>query len=80
VTDIYAAGEDPILGVTAADLFEGIKRHGHKSVAHVAATGEIAPHLLSFVQSGDMVITQGAGDVWTVGRDLLALLAERRPA
>ncbi|MBI3072669.1 MAG: UDP-N-acetylmuramate--L-alanine ligase [Deltaproteobacteria bacterium] len=80
VTDVYAAGEEPIEGVTAADLFDGIKRHGHKSAAYIGSTGEIAPHLLGLVQAGDMVITQGAGDVWTVGRDLLALLTERSPA
>src|SRR4030095_4734412 len=35
VMDIYAAGEAPIPGVTAADLAEGIRAHGHRHVTHL---------------------------------------------
>ena len=34
VTDIYAAGEAPIPGVTARDLAEGIRAHGHRDVTY----------------------------------------------
>jgi UDP-N-acetylmuramate--alanine ligase len=74
VTDIYAAGEDPIPGVDAERLYEALREHGHKDVAYVPQKDQIADHLASVVQPGDMVVTLGAGDIWTVGRDLLLRL------
>jgi UDP-N-acetylmuramate--alanine ligase len=79
VTDIYAAGEDPIPGVDSAGLVDALREHGHKSVVHVAQKDRVAEHLISRVSPGDMVVTLGAGDIWTAGRDLLSRLeaAER---
>src|SRR5881397_1629472 len=37
VMDIYAAGEPPIAGVTAADLAEGIRAHGHRNVTYLGS-------------------------------------------
>ena len=34
----------------------------------------IAAALLEYVQKGDLVLTLGAGDIWTAGEDLLARL------
>jgi UDP-N-acetylmuramate--alanine ligase len=79
VTDIYAAGEDPIPGIDSAGLVDALREHGHKSVVHVPQKDRVAEHLISRVSPGDMVVTLGAGDIWTAGRDLLAHLeaAER---
>jgi UDP-N-acetylmuramate--alanine ligase len=76
--DIYPAGEDPIPGVKAENLYEGIKGHGHKDVTLVSERKEILDHLLPRLKSGDMVITLGAGDVWKIGETLLEEL-EKRP-
>jgi UDP-N-acetylmuramate--alanine ligase len=77
VSDIYPAGEEPIPGVTAEGLYKGIRDHGHKNVQFIPKLEDIAPHLASIAQSGDMVITVGAGDVNSVGRELLARLREK---
>jgi UDP-N-acetylmuramate--alanine ligase len=76
--DIYPAGEDPIPGVKAENLYEGIKGHGHKDVTLVSERKEILDHLLPRLKSGDMVITLGAGDVWKIGETLMEEL-EKRP-
>ena len=76
--DIYPAGEEPIPGVKAENLYEGIKGHGHKDVTLVSDRKEILDHLLPRLKSGDMVITLGAGDVWKIGETLLEEL-EKRP-
>ena len=34
----------------------------------------VAAALLKYVQKGDLVLTLGAGDIWTAGEDLLARL------
>jgi UDP-N-acetylmuramate--alanine ligase len=76
--DIYPAGEDPIPGVKAENLYEGIKGHGHKDVTLVSDRKEILDHLIPRLKSGDIVITLGAGDVWKIGETLLDEL-EKRP-
>jgi UDP-N-acetylmuramate--alanine ligase len=74
VTEIYAAGEKPIPGVTGQALYEGIRQHGHKDVTYVADKEKLADHLVTMLKRGDLVITLGAGDVWKVGEQLLEKL------
>ena len=75
VMDIYAAGEAPIEGVSAADLAERIRAHGHRNVTYLG--GERAPlldYLCEITRPGDLVLTLGAGDVGQLGPALLARL------
>ncbi len=74
LTEIYAAGEDPIDGVEAKALFEGIREYGHKDVTYIPDKKEIVNHLLKVVVPGDMVITLGAGDIWQVAEELVKRL------
>ena len=76
VTDIYAAGEPPIPGVTAERLFQGIREHGHKEVYFVPRLEDVTPFLESVCREGDIVITLGAGDVNQAGRELLTKLGK----
>ena len=78
VTDIYPAGESPIEGIHAKNLYEGILQHGHRDVTYIPDKADIAAFLASLVQPGDMVITLGAGDVWKVGDELAEKLKERK--
>jgi UDP-N-acetylmuramate--alanine ligase len=80
VADIYAASEDPIEGVTSEALTEAIKRYGHKNAHYIGALDSSAQTLRERVQAGDMVITLGAGPVYRVGEQLLALLHGREQA
>jgi len=77
LTGIYAAGEDPIPGVKAEDLCEGVKGHGHKDVALILEKDKIVERLLPRLRPGDMVFTLGAGDVWKVGEALIQKLKEK---
>ena len=77
VTGIHPGGEDPIEGVNGNQLAEGIKNFGHKKVEFIEDKKETHKHLLNIVQSGDVLITLGAGNVWEMGRDFLANLPER---
>jgi UDP-N-acetylmuramate--alanine ligase len=74
VTDIYAASEDPIAGVTAETLTEAIKSYGHKNATYVGALDTAVKALLSEAHPGDMVLTLGAGNVYQAGEQLLELL------
>ncbi|MGD8817107.1 MAG: cyanophycin synthetase, partial [Acidobacteriota bacterium] len=75
VLPIYAAGEDPIEGVTSEALATSIKEHGHKQVENVAGLAEATETLAAMVRPGDLVLTLGAGDVWKVARDLARRLS-----
>ena len=73
--DIYAAGEAPIPGVTAEDLAEGIRAHGHRNVTYLGSDRErILQHLCEVTRNGDLVLTLGAGDVSQLGPELLKRL------
>jgi UDP-N-acetylmuramate--alanine ligase len=71
LTEIYAAGEDPIAGATGEALYQAIKRKGHIDVEFVPDKGEIAAQLASKLQRGDIVLTLGAGDIYKVGETLV---------
>ncbi len=63
VTDIYAAGEAPIDGITPETLVSAIRGHGHQSVHYISGRAELARALAAEAQPGDVVISLGAGDI-----------------
>jgi UDP-N-acetylmuramate--alanine ligase len=71
VLPVYAASEDPIEGVTAENLCEGIKAHGHRSVRCMSGLKQAVSRLKKTLKPGDLLLTLGAGDVWKVGEDIL---------
>jgi UDP-N-acetylmuramate--alanine ligase len=75
VTEIYAAGEEPIEGLSARALVAALADHGHKDVTYCPTLAELGAALRDRVAEGDLVITLGAGDVWRVGQELLDHLA-----
>jgi UDP-N-acetylmuramate--alanine ligase len=76
VTDIYAASEDPIEGVTSRALAELIERFGHRHVEYIGPLSGAAARLGEIVQPGDLVLTLGAGNVYQAGDELLKNLGE----
>jgi UDP-N-acetylmuramate--alanine ligase len=77
VTDIYAASETPIEGVSGESLANAIRAHGHQDVHFVGPVSEVATRLSSMARPGDLVLTLGAGNVWQAGEELLVYLRER---
>jgi UDP-N-acetylmuramate--alanine ligase len=76
VTDIYAASEEPIAGVSAKRVVEAMRAHGHRSAEYVPRP-LLARALAERLRPGDIAITQGAGDVTHVGAEALALLEKQ---
>jgi UDP-N-acetylmuramate--alanine ligase len=74
MTEIYAAGEDPIPGVNAESIMRLVEEVHSGETLFVARREEIAPRLMEFVRDGDMVITLGAGDIWKTAEELCRLL------
>ena len=78
VTDVYAAGEPPIEGISAATLARAIAEHGDPAeVFHARGLEEAAERLARIAVAGDTVITLGAGDVRRAGDMLLGRIEAR---
>ena len=63
LTDIYAASEAPIRGITAEALADAIRAAGHKNVVYCSTLQESIDHLLREARPGDAVLAIGAGNV-----------------
>ncbi len=83
VLDIYAASEQPILGISAEVLTENIKKYGHKNATYLGDIETAAEMVVPALLEGDLVITLGAGSVTRLSDEVLAKLrtaAEKQAA
>ncbi len=71
VTDIYAAGEEPIEGVSAETLVAAIQSRGHRNATWVGDLPGASAAASEILAEGDVLLTLGAGSVWTVGDEWL---------
>ena len=76
VADIYPAGEPPIPGVHARSLAEGIAARTTREVRYEGDRGELPALVLRCLRPGDLLLTLGAGDIGTVGDQVLTRLGE----
>jgi UDP-N-acetylmuramate--alanine ligase len=70
LTDVYAAGETPILGADAKSLARAIRARGRLDPV-VAGPAKALPQILGDVlQDGDLLLVMGAGDIGAVANEL----------
>ncbi len=74
VTDVYGSRETPIPGINGELVAEAARQRGAE-VDYVQHRGDVAQFLANNVESGDLVITMGAGDITLVPTELARLLA-----
>ncbi len=72
VTDVYASREAPIPGVSGELVVEAARSCGHRQVESCPLWGDAADLLRQRVEPGDLVLTLGAGDIYRLGRELVA--------
>jgi UDP-N-acetylmuramate--alanine ligase len=77
ITDIYAAGEAPIDGITGEKLSEAISAAGHRNVVYSSMLQGGIEFMLREARPGDAVMTIGAGSVGRVTEELAMLLDAR---
>ena len=81
VMDIYPAGEPAIPGVSAEDLANGIRAHGHRNVTFLGSDrARIVEYVTEISRRGDLILTLGAGDVSQLGPDILRRLEAESPS
>jgi UDP-N-acetylmuramate--alanine ligase len=76
LSDIYAAGEAPIAGVTL-DALAAAVRPAVNDLHVIPELGDVPEGVARLVRPGDVVITLGAGSIGAVGDRLIALLRQR---
>jgi len=74
VSDIYAAGETPIPGVTAKLITRAIEKTEGRPVHFCPTLEQTTEYLEEITEPGDLVLTLGAGNIWTVGVELVKRL------
>ena len=79
VSEIYAAGEPPIEGVTGQKLAEAISAAGHKNAVFTGTLQKGIESLLREAQPGDAVLAIGAGSVNRALDELSLLLGTEEP-
>ena len=74
--DVYSAGEVPVPGVTGKTLVDAVLANDPRArVAWIPHRSEVPEFIAARVSPGDLVITMGAGDVTTIGPDILRAIS-----
>ncbi len=78
LTDIYAAGEPPIPGVTLDALASVVREAARGGVRVVPALEDLPAAVARMARPGDLVITLGAGSIGGTGERILEAIRHRR--
>jgi len=76
MTDIYAASEEPIVGVSAEKLLGEIKQHGQRHTLYVGNVDDVPAAVRDMARKEDLVLTLGAGNIVNAGEQLLRYLED----
>ncbi len=72
LTEIYAASEDPIEGISGSNLAEKIRMSGHKNVIFAPTREDVVQKIVENARAGDIVLTLGAGDLYRIDEKLVS--------
>ncbi|NMP15777.1 UDP-N-acetylmuramate--L-alanine ligase [Thalassotalea sp. Y01] len=70
--DVYAAGEEHIANADSKSLAWSIRSRGSMEPIYVSSPEQLPQILGNVLEHGDMLITQGAGNVGAIARDVVA--------
>lgn len=78
LTDIYAAGEQPIPDIDGEIIKTEVEQQTQKQVTYIADKSNIARYLAEFVEPGDLVMTMGAGNIYLTGEELVERMVQKQ--
>jgi len=78
ISDVFAAGEDPIPGAGRDDLVAGLIRHGHRHARALLTEDDLERLVREQAGPGDMVVCLGAGTISAWANNLPARLEKER--
>lgn len=68
--EVYAAGETPIAGADSRSLCRSIRQRGSVDPVFIESLDEVNDVLRNLLQPGDLLLTQGAGDITALAHQL----------
>ncbi|GGK76898.1 UDP-N-acetylmuramate--L-alanine ligase [Amphritea balenae] len=71
--EVYAAGEAPIAGADSRSLCRSIRQRGSVDPVFVETLDEVPAVLRNLLQPGDLLLTQGAGNITALAHELSQL-------
>jgi UDP-N-acetylmuramate--alanine ligase len=75
VTDVYAAGEDPLPGVSGKLIVNALlDADPAKQVVYIPKRSQLGNAAASFLRGGDLVLTMGAGDITQCAAEIVGIL------
>jgi UDP-N-acetylmuramate--alanine ligase len=77
LTDIYAAGEDPIPGVTLETLADTVRGGFSGELRIVRALADVSRELAALAKPGDLIVLLGAGSIGSVAGSVLSALGSK---
>jgi len=80
LTDIYAASEEPIAGVTIDSLADAVRKGSGRPVHVTRQLDDVIPEILKLARPGDAVLTLGAGSIGSLPAQLIDALKQREAA
>ncbi len=66
ITDVYAAREKPIDGITGKLIADRAIESGHRNVHYIPDFDSVVPELRKILKDDDIIITLGAGNIWQI--------------
>jgi len=72
LTDVYAAGEAPVVGADAKSLARAIRARGRIDPVVVGNASDLSTLLIDVLRDGDLLLVMGAGDIGHVASDIAA--------
>lgn len=77
ITDIYAASEEPIEGISSSLLCDKIKGQDKNKKINFVPKEKITEHILGILKPGDLIITLGAGDITKISDELAERIKDK---
>jgi UDP-N-acetylmuramate--alanine ligase len=77
ITEIYAAGETPIAGISGKTLFDEVKQFGHRNIYFEPDLKKIIPLIRKIVQPEDIILIMGAGNIYQIIPDIVKTLGPK---
>lgn len=79
ITDVYAAGEEKVLGAERDNLVAALIHHGHREAVAIADLDELTEYVSREAVAGDWVVCLGAGSISSWAHELPKRLSAAKP-
>jgi UDP-N-acetylmuramate--alanine ligase len=71
--EVYAAGEEPVTGADSRSLCRSIRQRGRVDPVYIENSEQVAEVLRDILRPGDLLLTQGAGNITALAHELKSL-------